>query len=45
MVKVLGEIVFSSLVGPVCLPFKFSNNDFTGAVVTILGKLIYIIVA
>ncbi|CAK1591243.1 unnamed protein product [Parnassius mnemosyne] len=31
------EIVFSDRVGPVCLPFKFLTNDFTGAKVTVLG--------
>ncbi|CAH0717937.1 unnamed protein product, partial [Brenthis ino] len=39
IVKVLGQIIFSALVGPVCLPFKYrnSNYDFTGDTVTVLG--------
>ncbi|KPJ00714.1 Venom serine protease 34 [Papilio xuthus] len=31
------DIVFSDRVGPVCLPFKFINNDFAGDKVTVLG--------
>ncbi|KAL0812067.1 hypothetical protein ABMA28_009457 [Loxostege sticticalis] len=30
-------IPFSDRVGPVCLPFKFQNTDFTGSRVTLLG--------
>ncbi|KAL4716436.1 hypothetical protein ACJJTC_015864 [Scirpophaga incertulas] len=30
-------IAFSDRVGPVCMPFKFANADFTGAQLTILG--------
>ncbi|XP_049880102.1 venom serine protease-like [Pectinophora gossypiella] len=31
------EIVFSDAVGPVCLPFKYVNNDFAGTYLTALG--------
>ncbi|XP_013138324.1 PREDICTED: venom serine protease-like [Papilio polytes] len=31
------DIAFSDRVGPVCLPFKFLNNNFAGNKVTVLG--------
>lgn len=31
------NIVFSERVGPACMPFKFVNNEMTGAKLTILG--------
>ncbi|CAB3255220.1 unnamed protein product [Arctia plantaginis] len=37
IVTVRNPIVFSELVGPICLPFKFRNWDFAGATVTMLG--------
>ncbi|XP_068624960.1 venom serine protease-like [Battus philenor] len=37
ILKLYKDIVFSELVGPVCLPFKFIYDDFAGAKVTILG--------
>ncbi|CAH0717938.1 unnamed protein product, partial [Brenthis ino] len=37
IVRLAGQIRFSALVGPVCLPFRFRNDDFTGSPVTIIG--------
>ncbi|XP_032524095.2 venom serine protease-like [Danaus plexippus] len=37
IIQIYGSIVYSQTVGPVCLPFKFINDDFTGSKVTILG--------
>ncbi|KAH9633165.1 hypothetical protein HF086_013788 [Spodoptera exigua] len=37
IVRTVQTIEFSQLVMPVCLPFKFSNNDFAGARVTAIG--------
>nr|XP_022906487.1 venom serine protease-like [Onthophagus taurus] len=31
------KIAFSEKVGPACLPFKYSNRDFSGQYVTLLG--------
>ncbi|CAG9792780.1 unnamed protein product [Diatraea saccharalis] len=37
ILRLQSDIVFSDRVGPVCLPFKYTNNDMTGAQLTILG--------
>lgn len=37
IVKTKKTIVFSSDVGPICLPFRYASNDFTGVDVTALG--------
>ncbi|XP_063833695.1 venom serine protease 34-like [Ostrinia nubilalis] len=37
ILKTNADITFSDRVGPVCLPFKFVNTDFTGSKLTILG--------
>lgn len=38
IVKTQNIIGFSRNVGPVCLPFRYSNYDFTGFTVIALGK-------
>ncbi|XP_060535450.1 venom serine protease-like isoform X2 [Cylas formicarius] len=37
IVQTKSQIVFSLYVGPVCLPFRYTNYDFVGDVVTALG--------
>ncbi|XP_060536213.1 uncharacterized protein LOC132708107 [Cylas formicarius] len=37
IVQTQNQMVFSLFVGPVCLPFSYSNYDFVGEIVTILG--------
>ncbi|XP_026497611.2 venom serine protease 34-like [Vanessa tameamea] len=37
IVKIDGVMKYTDYVAPVCLPFKFNNNDFNGAKVTIAG--------
>ncbi|XP_059056008.1 venom serine protease-like [Achroia grisella] len=37
IVAVKEDIKFGPLVGPVCLPFKFTNYDLTGDTLTVLG--------
>ncbi|CAH0403062.1 unnamed protein product [Chilo suppressalis] len=37
LVQLNRDITFNDRVGPVCLPFKFTNTDMTGAKLTILG--------
>ncbi|XP_050356174.1 venom serine protease-like [Nymphalis io] len=37
ILKINGQIKYNDYVAPVCLPFKYVNNDFTGSKVTLLG--------
>lgn len=37
IIRVTDPIEFNDRVGPVCLPFKFAQNNFNGSKVTILG--------
>lgn len=39
IVKTKKRIVFSSDVGPICLPFRYASDDFTGSDVTALGNV------
>lgn len=38
VVKTTEAMVFSSRVGPICLPFRYSTETFDGLSVTALGK-------
>ncbi|XP_017774222.1 PREDICTED: venom serine protease-like [Nicrophorus vespilloides] len=40
LVKTTKQIIFNIAVGPVCLPFRYSQNDFAGQLVTILGNFL-----
>ena len=38
MVKTKNRIIFSESVRPICLPFKYTDKDFEGNKVTVLGS-------
>lgn len=41
IIRTRRAMLFSQYVGPICLPFRFTTNDFADEEVTLLGKFLF----